>query len=214
MSRSDFALRAADRSPHLDWLMVALVAAFRPIDQGRVEEQLHRFALPLQDGQPEQPLDQVSELRRVLASRCGFRVTEQPLPEALLIDAVLASRRGHAALLAVVYKEVARRAGIPTVISHGGGRWLVSHARAAALVLDPASDGRVLAPKEWPPRLRRLCPHEVAFLVLDELVEVHALRGDVQGAMSASELKLSLPVSGTLRRRIQYELLGFRATLN
>lgn len=78
---------------------------------------------------------------------------------------------GHPLLLTVVYGEVARRAGIPMLPVGRSGTVLLAHADGdEAIVLDPAREGRLIAPDDLPQGLRWLCPHETGFAALDELV--------------------------------------------
>jgi regulator of sirC expression with transglutaminase-like and TPR domain len=131
-------------------------------------------------------------------------------PEGLLIDRVLASRRGHPLLLAVVYAAVARRAGFD-LHPVGNERMVLLGDNDAAppLALDPVPGGR-----RPPSELRWLCPHVVGAMMLGALAVRWRQHGQPRLALRALELRLLLPVAPALRARHEHELRAARAQLN
>ena len=90
-------------------------------------------------------------------------------PELLRLDRVLDRRRGHPLVVAAVGAELLRRAGIAAAVCSSPTRWFVG-------IRDPHStvllDARLSAHDDpAPSRVRRHCPHEVAFCVLTGLAE-------------------------------------------
>ena len=206
-----FAVQAASRCPGLADLVLAVGAEFREVDRAGALHALERLAATLAGAGAARPVHQCEALSALLAD--AFELGEDG-PESLMLDHVLERGAGHPALLAVVWSEVAQRAGVPVAPVGGPGLLLVAHLEAdPPLVLDPARGGVRVDPGRAPVRLRRRCSHEVAFTVLDELMDLYALDDDMRRATRAAELRLALPVGGRALDWVRREAEALRARL-
>ncbi len=198
-----------------DELALAVAREFQPADAELALSQLDGLAAELAERACGQPEHDALACRDLLDGAAGFRACSRIAPEYLMLDAVLERGTGHPLMLAVVYAEVARRAGVslrPVGTSTG---WLVAHTDdERPVMLDPHRRGRTVRTSELPSRLRWLCAHEVGFAILGELVDAYALAGDLERARYAAELRLSLPLSGDVRTRVHREIRGLDARLN
>lgn len=209
--RAPFAVQAAGRCPGLAELTLALGAEFRPVDADGALGTLDLLAAALAPARSGRPASECEALASLLGD--AVRLGEDG-PQSLMLDRVLDRGEGHPALLAVVWAEVAQRAGIAVAPVGGPGLLLVAHLEAdPPMVLDPSRPGERLRPDEVPVRLRRRCSHEVAFTVLDELMDLYNLAGDVSRATRAAELRLALPVGGRLLDWVRRETDALRAQL-
>lgn len=205
-----FAVQAAGRCAPLARLVLSLGAEFRPVEDAAAEAHLERLAAALSGARTASPLHQCEACFEVLG---GFRVRDDG-PERLMLDAVLERREGHPILLGLVYAEVAGRAGIPLVPVGAPGLLLLGHVDGdEPFLLDPARPGALVAPCQVPARLRRRCSHEVAFAVLDGLMDAYAIAGDLRRAVRAAELRLALPLSGAALMLARRETETLRARL-
>lgn len=174
----------------LDQLLLALAAEFKPIDHQAALESLDELARPL-FGVAALPAEEaVKELIEVLAHQAGLRV-EDHTPESLLLDQVLQRREGHPALLAAIYLEVARRAGVTSVLVSCRRDWYVGFEGPGELLL--------LAPAPYDDltqcgtQLRRRCAHELCHAVLRELAVGLRSQGQEEEAAEAVGLRTMLP---------------------
>lgn len=207
-----FAVQAAGRQPALAELMLALAAEFRLVDRHAALATLDRLAATLAGELPRRPELQCDACVSLLADLFTVGGDE---PHDLMLDAVLDRGTGHPALLAVAYAEVARRAQLPIVPVGAPGLLLVAHIAARPpLLIHPAAPGVPMPPDKLPGRLRRQCPHEIAFTVLEELVTVHALAGDLTRATRAAELRLALPICPRTLELVRGETDRLRARLH
>lgn len=206
-----FAVQAASRCPGLADLVLAVGAEFRDVDRSGALRTLEELAATVVPPRAASPAQQCEALAALLADVVELG---EDGPESLMLDRVLERGEGHPALLAVVWSEVAQRAGIPIAPVGGPGLLLVAHVEAdPPLVLDPARGGAPVDPGQAPVRLRRRCSHEVAFTVLDELMDLYALDDDMRRATRAAELRLALPVGGRALDWVRRETDALRARL-
>ena len=106
-----------------------------------------------------------------------------------MLDRVLESGRGRPELLAAVYLEVARRAGVSLSLLSSGLNWFVGFEDAEELVLvAPASFDRPVERMD----MRRRCAHELADVV--KLGELFRAQGRRDEAARALALRKALPV--------------------
>jgi hypothetical protein len=106
-----------------------------------------------------------------------------------MLDRVLASGRGRPELLAAVYLEVARRAGVSLSLMSSGLNWFLGFEDVDELVLvAPASFDRPLERID----LQRRCPHGLADAVLAALAELFGARGNRPDAAHALTLRRAL----------------------
>ena len=108
-----------------------------------------------------------------------------------MLDRVLESGRGRPELLAAVYLEVARRAGVSLSLLSSGLNWFVGFEDAEELVLvAPASFDRPVERMD----MHRRCAHQLADVVLGELGELFRAQGRRDEATHALALQKALPV--------------------
>jgi regulator of sirC expression with transglutaminase-like and TPR domain len=206
-----FAVQAAARCPGLADLVLAVGAEFREVDREGALATLDWLAGALAEVRAAPPRAQCDAVAALLGDVVELG---EDSPASLMLDCVLDRGQGHPALLAVVWAEVAQRAGIPIVPVGGPGLLLVAHAYASPpFLLDPARPGVLVRPDQVPVSLRRRCSHEVAFTILDELMDVYALDDDVRRATRAAELRLALPVGGRALDWVRREADALRARL-
>lgn len=178
----------------------------------------------------------VHALRSVLADEDGFRggaPSEYLRPENSFLNQVLERKVGLPIALAVVYLEVARRAGVPLFGVSFPGHFLVAGDLDGSrkLVLDPYHRGELLTEAGCEALLRRVSPQAkfsaqmlvaapvraIAFRMLNNLKRVYLERGDGERALGVVDLMLYLSPDhpGELRVRAAiFSALGaYRAAL-
>jgi hypothetical protein len=189
---------------------LAIAAEFEPVDPAAAHERLDGLAAGTRPIASLPPDDRAVALVEELAIRRGLACEPRAVPEALLLDRVLTSGRGHPVALAIAYSAVARRLGW-SLLAVGSERqvMLADPASAPTIVFDPA--GRVRNP---PSRIRWLCPHVIGAVMLDGLATAYVERGELRSSIHALELAGLLPLAGPLRGRIDARLTGIRARLN
>jgi hypothetical protein len=186
------ALARRGRPPYAEMLL-AVAGEFRPVDHAAALDRLDDLGRRLFGAAA---LDAPAAGQKV-AAVLGLEVGLQPRRlglDSLLLDEVLRSRAGHPLLLAVVYLEAGRRAGLSPSLVSAGSAWMVALGHGATLtVVDPAPDP---AGDPEPERmtLRRHCPHEVAHSVLGAIGAHLEARRDADGARRAGELRSLLAV--------------------
>jgi regulator of sirC expression with transglutaminase-like and TPR domain len=200
-----FAELAQSGGVEFDRLLLGLSAEFRKVDRAAALEALDELSRPL-FGIGEQPARQAGErIAATLWHDAGLRPTSAGI-DAFLLDRVLQLRRGHPILLAAVYVEAARRAGVSLRVLSSPRAWFAGLVDDAEVILiDPApsvrgarSHGQLL--------LRGHCPHELAYLILGELMGRLCAEGRTPGARRAAELRLLLPLEERLLARARQEL--------
>ncbi len=214
---ADFRALAADSGARIDELALALAAEFRDVDRQRALGELDRLGTALASMACSTPLEQAHSLATLLGERegfCGDRATYDR-PESSMLDLVLERRRGLPILLATVYVEVARRAGVEVSGVGLPGHFLAGiFAGETTLLLDPFSGGRLVVPDVEPDTIRPWRAHETALRMLNNLVASFARRADVAHAIRAAELRLALPLEGRTQTALEIELRSLRARLN
>lgn len=159
----DFAAYAAQPDEVLDLLDGALLIAAdaRPgLDRSSVVRQLEDLAAPLRALRLAElpPRAQARALADQLFVRAGFHgnTADYYDPKNSFLDEVLARRTGIPISLAVVYLEVARRAGVPAVPVGFPGHFLVGlDLYEERLAIDPFGGGQVLDEDALAALLRR-----------------------------------------------------------
>jgi len=200
-----FAAVASRRHPALDDLLLAAAGELRPVDPGAVRERLDDDARALFGLAALAPRDQAQQLATVLDGELALRADAAPDPDLLALDRVLATRRGHPALLACVASELARRAGVRAHVCRAPGRWFVGVGfdEGPAALLDCALRAGCARP---PAAVHPCCPHGLAFWVLTELARHLGVQGRRREARRASALRLALPVDPRSRAAVEAEL--------
>lgn len=182
---SAFARWCARGRPPIDRFLLAVAAEFHQVDDGAALERLDELARPA-FGIASLPQDAAAaRLIEAIGEGGGISPGAAGDPDGLMLDRVLASGRGRPELLAAVYLEVARRAGVSLSLLSSGLNWFVGFEDADELVLvAPASFDRPLERID----LQRRCPHGLADAVLGGLSDLFDARG--AGAEAAHALVL------------------------
>ena len=190
-SGSAFARWCARGRPPVDRLLLALAGQFHQVDEARALDRLDELArpafgiatLPLEDG--------ARRLIEAIGQEGGLLSGSPGDSDGLMLDRVLESGRGRPELLAAVYLEVARRAGVSLSLLSSGLNWFVGFEDAEELVLvAPASFDRPVERMD----MRRRCAHQHADIVLGELGELFRAQGRRDEAARALALRKALPV--------------------
>jgi hypothetical protein len=189
--------------PPFDSLLLALAEEFHDVDRTAALEELDELARPL-FGVGRQSPRAAGEL---IASKLGEAAPLRPAADSvddLFLDRVLRNRRGHRALLAVVYIELARRAGVSLSLLSSGDAWFAGLlCDDEAVLLDPARTGDSLQAQLV---LRQHCAHELAHGLLCSLTSHFRALGSHGLARRAAELRLELPLGKELLARARSEL--------
>jgi regulator of sirC expression with transglutaminase-like and TPR domain len=181
--------RAAD--PPFDSLLLALAEEFHEVDRTAVLEELDELARPLFGVGRYRPRAAGEAIAARLAEAVPFRPAAASVDD-LFFDRVLRDRRGHPALLAAIYVELARRAGVSLCLFSSGEVWLAGIVcDDEAVLLDPARSGDALQAQLT---LRRHCAHELAHGLLCSLTTRFRALGSADLARRAAELRLELPL--------------------
>lgn len=188
---SEFVRWCARGHPPVDRLLLAVAGQFHEVDEVGALERLDELARPA-FGSPSLPFDEAARLLVAAIGQAGGLITGSPAdPEGLMLDRVLESGRGRPALLAAVYLEVARRAGLSLSLMSAGPDWFVGFEDEDELVLvAPSSfEEPVLRLDLW-----RRCAHQLADHVLAELGEQFRRLGCHAEAARSLALRKALPV--------------------
>ena len=197
LGASSFGLLAGRSNVPLDRLLLALTSEFRSVDRRAVEDALDELALPLFGIGSLAPTQVGRKLVEVLVQQLGFAPGGAGV-DSLMLDQVLERRRGHAALLAATFVEVARRAGVRLSLLSDRADWYVGVEDEDELVL--VATGPAHADWPGPPGVRRRCPHELCQVVLEGLGCALQAEGNLAGADHAAALQTLLPLDGRLPR--------------
>jgi hypothetical protein len=189
-SESSFVRLAASGRPPVDRILLALADEFRPVDGAGALEQLDELARGL-FGIASLSIEEAGTHLIAALRRDGF-APGAPRVEGLMLDRVLRDRRGHPALLAAVYHEVARRAGVRVALFTGGRDWFVGFEEAGEMLLVAPSP--FVNPTGEELDLRRCCTHELAHGVLGELCRLFRALGHQSRLAHALRLRDLLPV--------------------
>jgi regulator of sirC expression with transglutaminase-like and TPR domain len=186
-----FSTFAGLSDPPFDSLLLALAAEFHEVDRAAVLEELDELARPLFGVGGQSP----RAAGEMIAAKLAEAVPLQPAAASvddLFLDRVLSNRRGHHALLAVIYVELARRAGASLSLLSSGDAWFAGIVcDDEAILLDPGRTGDTLQAQLM---LRRHCAHELAHALLCSLTTRFRALGSARLARRAAELRLELPL--------------------
>jgi hypothetical protein len=202
-SFAPFSALAGSGDPPLDRLLLALAAEFHTVDHRAALEELDELSRPLFGIGTHTPRGAGERIATTLGHDARLRPVTASL-DGLFLDRVLLYRQGHPALLAAVYLEVARRAGVSLYLLSAPHAWFAGLvADGEVVVLDPApglggSQGRLT--------LQPHCPHELAHAVLCGLTNRFRLLGCAARARHAAELRLLLPLGEEVLARTRLEL--------
>jgi regulator of sirC expression with transglutaminase-like and TPR domain len=162
-------------------------------------------------GDARHPRFLASGIARVLFQDERFRLAEddnETLPASCLLDQVLATRIGAPTLLALVFVEIARRAGFRFETVALPGHFLLRHGASEDVFLfDPAREGRPVSLDEARRMvadgsggraefregfLRPLTPPQVLARILANLKAIYWRGPDYERALDAVELMLAI----------------------
>lgn len=204
-SESSFARLAASSRPPVDRILLDLAGEFGPADSHVALDQLDDLARGL-FGIAALSIEEAGHhLSAMLSRHSGFSVSA-PQVGGLMLDRVLHVRRGHPALLAAVYGEVARRAGVQASLFTGGRDWFVGLEDAGELLL--VSPAPFAGPISTELDLRRICSHELAREVLGELCRLFRILGYRRQLAHALGLQKLVPRPPGLGRSLSEEQEG------
>jgi Transglutaminase-like superfamily len=177
--------------PPFDSLLLALAEEFHDVDRAAALEELDELSRPL-FGVGGQSARAAGE---TIAAKLGELEPLRPAAESvddLFLDRVLRDRRGHRALLAAIYVELGRRAGVSLCLLSSGDAWFAGIVcDDEAILLDPGRTGDTLQAQLM---LRRHCAHELAHALLCSLTTRFRALGSARLARRAAELRLELPL--------------------
>ena len=179
-------------------------------------------------------LQQIQALKRVLADEEGFRgnSTRYHAPENSFLNRVLERKVGLPIALAVIYLEVARRAGIKLFGVNFPGHFLIAgESSAGKLVVDPFHGGTVLTPDGCADLLKEMAPQmkfqaemisaaplqTIVSRMLNNLKRVYLESNDNERALKAVSLLLVLqpksPADLRVRAHVLCALGAYKAAL-
>jgi regulator of sirC expression with transglutaminase-like and TPR domain len=198
-----FADLARAPAPEIDDLALALAAEFGPVDDAAARAELDRLG---EEVAKEDDHDH-ARIVEVLARRHGFTGDREAYddPQNSMLDAVLRRRKGLPILLSVVYIAVGRRAGIEVDGWSLPGHFVVA---IGPRVIDPFDGGTLLTVDA---EIEPWAPKDIALRMLNNLVGSYQRRGDLGGALTAAELRMTLPGADAT---VEAELVALRARLN
>ncbi|MGH2985193.1 MAG: transglutaminase family protein [Solirubrobacterales bacterium] len=188
-----FAELARSQGATFDRLLLALAAEFRPVAWTEERDRLDALARPL-FGIARMSAEAAA--KRIAASlwhEAGLRPSSIGT-DVLFLDRTLRCRRGHPALLAAIYVEVARRAGLALSLLSSPDAWFAGVTDREGLVLVELAASPTPASCQGRLRVRRQCPHELAYAVLSSLAGHLSARGRAGEARRARQLALLLPL--------------------
>lgn len=177
--------------PYVD-ILLALSAEFGAVDGDAIRDRLDDHSRALFGIRDLSPLARADRLAVVMDRELRLSADSGAAADGLLLDRVLARRRGHPALLAAIGAELALRAGVPAGVYASPRRWFVGLGLGEELVVLDARLGDEGA--EPPDELRAACAHELAFCVLCGLATAYTQGGRDGDARHAGRLRLALPV--------------------
>lgn len=200
-----FAQLARSGGVAFDRFLLSLAAEFGPVDRAAAQDELDELSRPLFGivGQPARAAGE--RIAAVLWRDGGLRPAAGGI-EALMLDRVLRQRRGHPLLLAAVYVEAARRAGVSLRVLSSPQAWFAGLLDdTEVVVIDPAPS---IGGARFPGRLllRAHCAHELAYLILGELTRRFRADRRAPEARRAAELRVLLPLEERFLERARREL--------
>lgn len=199
-----FAATACGGGGSLDRLLLALAAEFHPVDSAAALERLDELSRPLFGVARPDAHATAQRIAATLWVEGGVRPSGAF--DGLYIDRVVADRRGDPALLAALYVEAARRAGVSLCLLSSGERWLLGLVDGYRIItIDPASPANV-RPCRDPLGLRGHYAHELTDAVLCDLSGRFRSLGRAPEARRALELRLCLPLREPILARARADL--------
>jgi Transglutaminase-like superfamily len=202
-TRRRFSVLARAADPPFDSLLLALAEEFHDVDRDAVLEELDELARPLFGVAGHSHRAAGELIATKLGEMAPLRPSEGGVDD-LFLDRVLHNRRGHRALLAAIYIELGRRAGVPLCLLSSGHAWFAGLVSGnEAVLLDPGRTGDSLQAELM---LRRHCSHELAHVLLCSLTSRFRALGSAGPARRAAELRLELPLGDELMARARSEL--------
>jgi hypothetical protein len=191
--------------------LLEVAAALRPVDADVVDDGLDAVAACALAARCAGPGDQVATLASAMDP---FTACDDQIGlDDLLLDRVLRRWAGVPLVLCAVAADAGVRAGLDVVVAGDGARHVVMHRASREVVWDPVRGVRRPDGEERE-RLRRRCSHQVAFAALALVVERSVRGGDLETALRANELRLALPLTPSVRFRVEAERDGLLAQLN
>jgi hypothetical protein len=131
--------RWCDRGhPPIDRFLLSLAAEFHPVDEEAALERLDELARPAFGIASLPHEDGARRLIEAIGEGGGLHPGPVGDPDALMLDRVLASGCGRPELLAAVYLEVARRAGVSLALLSSGLNWFLGLEDDEELLVAPA----------------------------------------------------------------------------
>ena len=214
MTRLDFMTVIDEPDATLDVVALALAAEFRPVDVDGAMAQLDAFGAALEPWADASPAEQLEGCREVLGVRAGFVGDRDDFnaPDNSMLDVVLERRTGLPILLAAVWTEAARRAGMPLAGVGLPGHFVVGHfGTDPPLLADPFARGRAVTATVPERFLRPSAVTSTALRMCNNLVRAYTERSDVMNAIHAARLRLVLPLEDALRDHLTTELRVLQA---
>jgi Transglutaminase-like superfamily len=209
-----FALHATAGCPSHAELALSLAWAFRDLEAAPVEARLEQLAAAMPAPRSAAALDQLGAVAALCGSPSWGHTPLDPSPDALLLDSVVATGRGHPLALAIVACEVAGRRGIPMgIVSNGGDHRLAHTELGEPLVIGPEG-GQIEDARDLPPTLTWRCSHETCGLLIDELEREWLRHGRLDRALRAADLRLHLPFADAGMKVARRKRARLRARLN
>jgi hypothetical protein len=200
---SQFSVLARSGDPPFDRLLLALAAEFHPVDRGAALEELDELARPLFGIAAMEPRAAGELIATELGRHLRARQSSADARD-LFLDHVLHDGRGHPAVLAAAYAEIARRAGVPMALLSSPDAWFAAlMGEDGAVLVDPAGNTDALRPNLT---LHRHCAHGLAHSVLCALTGRFRALGSAGQARRALELRLQLPLGEELLTHARAEL--------
>jgi len=164
MSEQAFTAISHETCPSLADTLLAVVAAWRPVDHVVLDGQLDQMSRALfgaaeHDGRTR---------ARTLAAFLTSELNPDPASvEGLWLDEVLATRRAHPVMIAALAAELGRRAGWKITVCSTPTAWYAGLVEDDVLwLVEPTG-----AAAGVPTTVRRHCAHEIAYVVLTGLAE-------------------------------------------
>ena len=149
--------------PALAETLLAVVAAWRPVDHLVLDGQLDQMSRALFGAEH----DGRARARTLAACLTRELKPDAASVEGLWLNEVVATRRGHPVLIAALAAELGRRAGWEITVCSTPTAWYAGLLDGDVLwLVEPTG-----APAGVPTTVRRHCAHEIAYVVLTGLAE-------------------------------------------
>ena len=173
------------RCPPLAEFLLALAAEFDPVDPDPAEAALDALGSDLYEAALRAPRGALRAVGELIGDRFEAEAPAALRRRGLMLDRVLARGAGHPVLIATIAAEAGNRAGIPLLcVADCDGVYVAHAGLAEPLVLDPARPAAgLLHAGELNGTVLRRCPHQLASIVLDELVARGCRGGDLATAL-------------------------------